>query len=725
MPARTTDRFSATDSRFPSLSLRDVLQARDAYHVHLLSQEHVVATAVGRYFVRDDELKHGPFTLEERLSLKPGERPPRTLENARVEDWSWPAVIVFVDHWMSAAEIRRNPDEMVPRRLYLPDGKIVPTCVVFAPGATDEPELDQHLNFPSALLGGGYVCLAQVQGAEHVGSVACLVTDGVHVYALTNRHVAGEPGRVQYTMVDGDYTRIGVGAGRSATRVPFGELYPGFPGERVEVAIDAGLVEIDDVTDWTTQVFGVGTLTEIYDVSPESLTLDLVGAPVRAFGAASGRLDGEIAALYFRYRTRSGVEYVADALIGPRAGSKLATRPGDSGTLWVLEPETEGSTAVRPLALQWGGHRFAAAAPEATNPYALATFASNVCRALDVEVVYDWNTGHDLYWGQVGHYTIGAKACELVQGVKLRNFFLANQQRISFDLAAIQAGHYDTPKGTIFYPLADVPDLVWKQRGGPGRAHEGPNHFADMDEPDPKTGDTLLRLYHADHSSVDPQRWLAFYRALGHTPRDMGLLPFRVAQLYDAIVAALGPGGQGVEAALCAAGALAHYVGDACQPLHVSRFHHGRTPQEEGVHSDYETKMVGANRAAIISGLERRLRSVRPKTRIKGHRAAAQATVALMDRTFKRIPPEHLCDVWVSSHGASAELWSALGTQTVESMADGARTLAMLWSSAWAEAGASAPAARAADRDHLAELYTNRAFVPSQYLTEYAASVKW
>ena len=27
---------------------------------------------------------------------------------------------------------------------------------------------------------------------------------------------------------------------------------------------------------------------------------------------------------------------------------------------------------------------------------------------------------------------------------------------------------------------------------------------------------------------------------------------------------------------LCAAGCLAHYVGDACQPLHISRLHHGQ-----------------------------------------------------------------------------------------------------------------------------------------------------
>ena len=49
------------------------------------------------------------------------------------------------------------------------------------------------------------------------------------------------------------------------------------------------------------------------------------------------------------------------------------------------------------------------------SPYALVTFISNVCRSLDVEIVTDWNTGHDRYWGEVGHYTIGARACDLVR----------------------------------------------------------------------------------------------------------------------------------------------------------------------------------------------------------------------------------------------------------------------------------------------------------------------
>ena len=716
--------FSPVERRFPSLSLRDVLDARDAYHIHLLSQPHVVATAVGRYLVRTEEVPHGPFTLEHRLSLVPGKRRARTLETSRVEEWSWPAVIVFVDHWMSAAEIAASPDDMVPRRLYLPNGKIVPTCVVYAPSAKEPPDLDLHLNFPSDLLGGGYVCAADVQGSEHLGSIACLVSDGVRTYALTNRHVAGEPGRRLYSMVDGTYIPIGHAADRAANRARFTDLYPGFPGERVEVAIDAGLIEVDDVRSWTTQVFGVGTLTDIYDVSVESLTLDIVGTPVRAFGAASGALEGEILALYYRYRTRSGIEYVADALVGPRGAEPLQTRPGDSGTLWSLDLDShaDGTPTVRPIAMQWGGHRFETAAAHASAPYALVTFLSNVCRALDVEVVYDWNTGQELYWGQVGHYTIGAKACELVEGAALRAFFLANQTNISFDLGAIVNGDYQTPNGTIFYPLADVPDLVWKKRGGPGRPHEGPNHFADMDEEDPATHHTLLSLYRGDATTVAPAQWIAFYESLGKTPHDMGLLPFRVAQLYQVAVDRLRGRSPDIDAALCALGTMAHYVGDACQPLHVSRFHHGRTPAEADVHSDYETKMVGANRKAIVDGLGRKLRRARPLPKVQGQHAVAEATVALMNRTFRRISPEHLCDVWVQTGGHSDAMWAALGPRTIDVIADGCRTLAMLWSSAWAEAHAAAPPATARERTKLRDLYLDHDFAPSRYLIELAPS---
>jgi hypothetical protein len=53
----------------------------------------------------------------------------------------------------------------------------------------------------------------------------------------------------------------------------------------------------------------------------------------------------------------------------------------------------------------------------------------------------------------------------------------------------------------------------------------------------------------------------------------MGLLPFRVWQIYDAMVDFVKNGER--DKFVCAAGVLAHYVGDACQPLHISFLHHG------------------------------------------------------------------------------------------------------------------------------------------------------
>lgn len=39
-------------NNFASLSLRDLLEARDQYHVHLLNKRNVVGTAVGLYLIR-------------------------------------------------------------------------------------------------------------------------------------------------------------------------------------------------------------------------------------------------------------------------------------------------------------------------------------------------------------------------------------------------------------------------------------------------------------------------------------------------------------------------------------------------------------------------------------------------------------------------------------------------------------------------------------------------
>src|SRR5262245_15671621 len=66
---------------FSSLSLRDLLDARDAYHVHLSHMDNVVATAVGRYLIHEDDwyATHGPD--EPRPENHPRPKEPRTLTN--------------------------------------------------------------------------------------------------------------------------------------------------------------------------------------------------------------------------------------------------------------------------------------------------------------------------------------------------------------------------------------------------------------------------------------------------------------------------------------------------------------------------------------------------------------------------------------------------------------------------------------------------------------------
>jgi len=74
-----------TSSNFPSLSLKDLVEARDLFHYHLMNKKNVVATAVGLYRIRKK-----PDVESQR------ERPRRTLFNSSIRKESWPCVYVFV-----------------------------------------------------------------------------------------------------------------------------------------------------------------------------------------------------------------------------------------------------------------------------------------------------------------------------------------------------------------------------------------------------------------------------------------------------------------------------------------------------------------------------------------------------------------------------------------------------------------------------------------------------
>ncbi len=728
--------YQGTSNNYAALSLKDLLDARDTYHVHLMEHPNVVGTAVGRYRIRKED--SWPNEKGPGVHHGTGER---TLENSEIRPYSWPAVLAFVDHWADpeqfSAKGEYDPDEMVPRTLYLADGRRVPVCIIRSPRELSTDVTAPPIRYPLNNIGGGYPVLLDVQGREHVATIACLVSDGHTVYALTNRHVTGEGRESIYSQLGGKVQRIGVAAPQGLTRIPFADVYPGWAGRDVYVNLDIGLINIDDLDLWTAQIREVGTAGPMADLSVNNLSLSLVGCHVRGYGSASGVMLAEIHALFYRYKSQGGFEYVADLFIGPRStnhhshkgkeGSPaFATHPGDSGTLWLLEPKPvengkkhsqaraeSHEPSLLPLAMQWGTHVLESPGSGGPQTYALATCLSTVCGLLGVDLVRDWNLDQPDTWGAVGHFSIASNIVHALSGnyPNLGQLMTNNLKIISHDDQTILTSDFKGMGEDAFVPMADVPDFFWKHgKQGAARPAEGPNHFADMDQKRPTDHKDLLTL-NEDPANIDPQKWDAFYDSVRDiltneqiSQNHRGLLPFRVWQIFDEMVGFVTAGA--VAQFVCAAGVLAHYVGDACQPLHISYLHDGdptrpvtrtvhhrdgtvedvKDPLGKGVHSAYEDEMVNANREAILKGLKQTPK-VKQSDLVANGFEAARRTIGLMQDTFSSIAPADIVQAFIkygkAKKGRPEAFWNKFGTKTIKCMQNGTHLLACLWESAW------------------------------------------
>jgi hypothetical protein len=770
--------YLSTDKQFNLLSLLDLLEARDLFHIHLMHKPNVVATAIGRYLIRETDPwpQSSKQFREQTVKTQRQVKPARTLANSEVRPYSWPCILVFVDKWVDRDKFgtdEHSSNDLIPKAIYMPDGRVVPICVVKAElEETVEPSTGEF-TFPSNLIGGGYPVIADVQGQQKVASMGCLVTDGHLTYALTNRHVSGASGERVYSILDGAHVEIGKSSEKQLTRMLFQDVYSGWPGKNVYVNLDVGLIEINDRTQWTAQVFGVGQLGKLADLSINNISLKLIECPVRAFGCASQKMFGQIYALFYRYKQVGGFEYVADFLIGPRRtdtdGSSgrsyeensqsnlpFSINPGDSGTLWVLDTGDE-KAGLMPFAILWGSHEFVAntANEKKKTSYALATCLSTVCSLLNVDVVRGWNIGHPERWGEMGHYTIGAKACGLIKDANLRTLMTANMTNIGFDDGMLRAGKFKhksdpDPQNPAFVPLADVADNVWRpDRGHPekkpfARPEDENNHFADMDQVGfgEFANKTLLKVCE-DVNNVDPEVWGRFYDSLkGHHLGRVspGALPFRVWQIYEAMVDFVS--NKKVPEFVCAAGLLAHYVGDACQPLHVSRLHHGDPKPEDtkeirdekgAVHSVYETTMLNNFRdnaqngsKGLLDRVNQTLNGKTAKADVVGGRAAAAAVIELMRQTVKRLPPEDIIAAFPLGKTPSeqaAALWKKFKVETTDCIANGCLRLSSFWESAWKEGhGNQIDPGKliAIPPKKLQKLYQDPEFLQSVALAEYS-----
>lgn len=676
--------------KYFSLSIKDLLEAREAYHVHLYNFPNVVATAIGLYRIRrDDPNYHNPAKSSEKAHLQE-----RTLGNSSVKEWSWPCILVFVNKWIQEKEL--EPGEKIPSLLYLPDGRVIPTCPILVQESDVSANHDSEMVFSDQFYGGSYLILSKTQNKEHFATVGCLVTDGNLVYALTNKHVTGEndnsnkPQEIN-ALIQGKRVRIGTSHGKQAGKKPFQEVYKGWPGSYSYSTIDAGLIKLDDITQWTSQIYGIGKIGEPIDLNIHTMSLNIIGDRVRAYGGASGEMSGEIQALFYRYKSIGGFDYVSDLLIGPRdEKSSVMTRHGDSGTLWFIDPvptENDDNNAksdrimeYQPIALQWGGQELIEEDNTKTTTFALATCLSTICRELDVDVFRGWNTGYNDYWGETGHYKVATTACALVSNPKLETLMNLNLENISFTDDDIKNRLIDRN----YAPLADVPDLVWKNPRGD---NERFNHYADVDITGSGTfeGKTLLDIS-TKEENVDISIWADFYDSL-HKDVNPGTLPFRVWQIYNEMIKFLRD--QDIQRFVCAAGILSHYVGDACQPLHSSQYFNGieNDGYSQGVHRPFETKMLDDNSPEIVAGVNEYVANFNAVPTIEGGKAAAISTIELMRRSSEILAPLEIINVYKSTHHRVNKMFEQLGTRTCAVMGEGSLVLASLWESAWKQGG--------------------------------------
>jgi len=764
---------SSDTASFSTLSLSDLVEARDLYHFHLMSKKNVVGTAVGLYLIRPEDEAPGHAPPDKSTTKAKG---PRHLRDAQVREYSWPCVIVLVRDWIPLPDFGKeggpSPWEAVPKQLYLPDGRVIPVCIVEAkPVAQGQVAGTLPVVWPNSMFGGGLPIYVDVQGETHRATAGCLVTDGHSLYALTARHACGEEGTEIDAIQRRGRRRIGVSSGKQLTRKLFSEVYPALELRQTWLGIDVGLIRLEDARRWTANTYGLPSIKPLFDVYEQNFPLRrLLDRPVVAVGAASGLLHGRIKALFYRYRSVGGFDYVSDFLIAPADGHEGA-RSGDSGAVWHLQmPLSDGKEDsralaerdLRPLAVEWGSQVFSETKERST--YSVATSLSNVCKLLDVELVVDHNEGVSGTWGAVGHYSIGTIAISLVKDAGLKAFLEANAELISIPLDDLKNGvRNKTLLESGFVPLADVPDIVWKQlpsphlnskgddigvKGGRDTSYntgpEHPNHHCDADRPFDGSP-TRPKACIADETLITAATWEAYFDAFPETVTEMhrGILPFRVWQFFERMkdYASASP-----DEFLTAAGILAHYVGDASQPLHGSIHADGIEDEEpdiprksdrkdrngnrkdayrgEGIHSAYETAMIdmAARRNFLFPAIAGNLDADHGMALVGAGREAALATLKLMDAVATVLPPRRIIDAYEDSfHPGSAPhsqaLWDALGDETGEIMALGARTLAMVWDSAWAAGGgAGNPGSR--DKDDIRKLYQNPNFVRSVSLSK-------
>ena len=191
---------------------------------------------------------------------------------------------------------------------------------------------------------------------------------------------------------------------------------------------------------------------------------------------------------------------------------------------------------------------------------------------------------------------------------------------------------------------------------------------------------------------------------------------------------------------LAAAGTAAHYMGDGSQPLHGSIYSDGdpsrtvtrhhpvsgkneEVPYAKGVHSAFETAMLSYKASELLPLVRQKLsgKDGHGLPLCKNGNDIAKATIELMDQAARVLPPMTILDSFEkagagNNHTTLNAMWDDMSDETAQLLALGARYLAMLWDSAWAQGkGSDISSAERTERksDEVRTCYIDKTFVPS------------
>lgn len=159
-----------------------------------------------------------------------------------------------------------------------------------------------------------------------------------------------------------------------------------------------------------------------------------------------------------------------------------------------------------------------------------------------------------LGWGQVGHHIINY------------NTVLSAYPELAF---------FNTWADSL---AAHASDADYRKDWDPT---EAPKHYIDIDNyPEFIATGTIPQ----DFDSLVAIHGLSFVM-------DQGILPWAIINTADSLEAAFEI--NDMHKAMLIAADLGHYIGDSHQPLHITRNYDGQYTNQNGVHSRYETHMIG------------------------------------------------------------------------------------------------------------------------------------